>query len=231
MVELASKKSTDSELGSPALKVEQLSVIYGETIALKSVSLEISAPFFLIVAGGNGSGKTSFLKVLSGALPPSRGSVEFGGVCPKNLVRSYGAIGVSSFVSTKGLYDKLTLLELEQLYFGMFSETEDLVCRRNELREQFSLDCKATSEFGCLSTGTRNKFRLFLNLGLPTRMRVLDEPLIGLDEEAISVLLERLKDCSRMGESLVVATHRTERFEQLATKIISLREGRLVGDR
>src|SRR5512136_1287159 len=96
----------------PLLKVNEIEAYYGRACALRSISLEVAEGSVVALLGSNGAGKTTTLRVISGLLRPTRGSVEFDG---KRIERSRAdqlvRAGIAQVPEGRQIFPELTVRE------------------------------------------------------------------------------------------------------------------------
>ena len=192
---------------------------------LRGIDLVIDSGEFVVIVGPNGSGKTTFLKIVSGLLRPSRGEVKVCGHKPwsTEAKRCRGVVMHWSF-----LYDELTVAENLGFYASL-SGAQGYNPRRDSLVATLGLDKRLRQLVAWLSFGWRKRTDLVrAMLGSP-KLLVLDEPLTGLDPGAGTRLLEFLKAYVEKGGSVLAATPKgEEELLKSATRVYDLVNGKLV---
>ncbi len=173
---------------------------------IKNVNHTFRSETLTLLEGQNGSGKTSFLRLLGGVYRPDRGSLIFSDTnktVRQNSIR-IGFCGTSSY-----LYGDLTLLENLQLYLKLAGGSEGFL-------EKLVLDFKLQAFLGqplrqC-STGVQKKASIVRSvIGLPTLI-IFDEPLAFLDDEGCSAFLDLLRGLSGLGKIVVVSSNQGNIF-------------------
>jgi len=211
------------------IKIEDLTKNYGDLTALDSLSLDIPEGEFFAFLGPNGAGKTTTIKLLTGLLHPTRGTVC---ICGHNIQREY--IKAKSLISYipdfPFLYDKLTGREfldfVVRLYPGCGSPEQTAL--RDELLHQFGLEAQQHHLIENYSHGMRQKVVFAAALLHKPRVMIIDEPMVGLDPHSVRIVKDILKERSKEGVTIFFSTHTLSVAEELADRIGIIDRGRLI---
>lgn len=209
----------------PALHVDHLTKAYGDLVALQPLSLQVPVGQSMAVIGHNGSGKSTFLRMVAGLLDPTEGQIEVAGFGLTDLE----ARATTSFLPDDPvLYDDLSLREhveyISRLHGGDgWDDYAESLCERLGLTERID---DLPSRF---SRGLRQKTAIVLALVRPFSLLLVDEPFVGLDQPGKEVLLELLGEVHEDGAATMVATH-DPAYVELVDRSIALRDGELIFD-
>jgi ABC-2 type transport system ATP-binding protein len=210
---------------SGALVAKDLGKTYGELVALSPLSLTVNAGERVVLIGHNGSGKTTFLRMATGLLEPSEGTVEICGHASGSLP----ARSALAYVADNPIfYDDLSVWEHLELVARLHGVT-DWEQRAADLLGQVGLYERADDLPVTFSRGLKQKAALTLAFVRPFQLLVVDEPFVGLDASGKEALVELLDEASASGSALVVATHELS-FVGTAKRCVALREGDVVHD-
>ena len=201
--------------GRNLIETENLSVAYGNNIALQPINLKIKAGEIIALMGRNGAGKSSLIKALLNA-------VSYKG----NIYNFAKRIGYIPQDANDLLYHQSVTAECEQTDRdnGLKSGTTA------SLLEELAPTVKLNSHPRDLSEGQRLALVLAIVLAPKPDLLVLDEPTRGLDYESKSLLIRLLTESATNGAAVFIATHDVELVAELASRIIILAEGELVAD-
>jgi ABC-type multidrug transport system ATPase subunit len=193
---------------------------YGDVVALADFSVSVDSGDLLALVGHNGSGKSTFLRLVAGLLEPSDGVLVVTN-SPAGSVRARAEV---SFVPDQPvLYDDLSLNEHIE-YTGRLHGEIEWPERADALLSVFGLTDRADDLPSHFSRGLRQKTSLVLGLVRPFSVLLVDEPFVGLDPQGQVALTELLVEAASAGAAVVVATHQLS-FLEHATRCIALRDG------
>ena len=195
---------TDPAL-APALTIHDLACERSERLLFKGLSFGLSASQLLLVQGGNGQGKTSLLRLLTGLGRPDAGEVRWRGEsiarCRDRYHREMAYLGHAN-----GIKDDLTPVENLRFHVALhgrpFEQAQALdTLKRLGLSRCLDLPCRA------LSFGQRRRVALSALLLAGASLWILDEPLTGLDVTAVALVEGLIRDHLHAGGMVVATTH------------------------
>ena len=212
------------------LRTTDLTKRYGQTVALKSLSLHIPRGQFLALLGPNGAGKSTLFQVLTGLFAADGGEVEVAGHSLRDSARlALRHIGVvfQQIALDLDLSIRRNLLfqaDLQGVPRGLALARIEAGCVR------LGLDGNLDRKVRELSGGNRRKVELIrANLHQPAVL-LMDEATVGLDPKSRRDLLEALRaDVRERGVSVLWATHWVEEAEA-ADRVLVLHKGALLAD-
>jgi ABC-2 type transport system ATP-binding protein len=214
------------------LEVSGLARRYGELEALRELDLRIDAGECVAVIGHNGSGKTTAVRMIAGLLDPTAGSVSVAGAAIGDATEGIAARAALAMIpDTASLYDDLTVrehLQLVAVAHGVAGEGLDE--RIDALLARLALSDKASAKPGQLSRGMRQKAQLACALIRPSRLLVLDEPVVGLDPATQRTLRELLREAKRAGQAILLTTHQLDFARGIADRALLLSDGEVVAE-
>lgn len=214
-----------SDATAPALRTDQLTKAYDDLVALQPLSLTVPAGQSVALIGHNGSGKSTFLRMVAGLLDPSDGEVEIAGFDLGDVE----ARATTAFLPDDPvLYDDLSLREhaeyISRLHGGDgWDDYAEELCGRLGLEERID-DLPAR-----FSRGLRQKTAIVLAMVRPFSILLVDEPFVGLDLPGKEVLLELLDEVHGDGAATLVATH-DPTYVSRVDRSIALRDGEVIFD-
>jgi ABC-2 type transport system ATP-binding protein len=197
--------------------------------AVDGISFEIAQGEAVGYIGANGAGKSTTIKMLTGILVPTSGSVRTLGLDPvarrRELARSIGAV----FGQRSQLWWDLPLRESYRILAALHGI--DGTARTKELVERLELGDFLDTPVRQLSLGQRMRGEVAAALVHSPKVVVLDEPTIGLDvlsKEKLRVFLREERE--RTGTTLLLTTHDMSDIERLCDRVLVVDHGRLAYD-
>ena len=173
------------------------------------------------ITGRNGSGKTVFLKILCGLLPPNQGTVRVNGkTIGKDIdfPESVGAIIESpGFLPYWSGYKNLSYLASLRNRIGA-AEISDAM-------KLVGLDPKDKKPVGKYSLGMKQRLGIAQAIMENPQLLILDEPMNGLDADSVSHMRILLKDMRNSGKTIIMASHMQEDLAVLCDELYELNEG------
>lgn len=208
------------------LEVRSLTKTYSTIPALENVSFTIAPGQVLGYLGPNGSGKSTTVKIITGLLQPTLGSVFFKGEnIQKNLAAYKRVVGYAP--EEANLYPFLTGLEYLELIGRLRGLKGGIIRRRTaEMLEIFSMTPHRHSTISTYSKGMRQRILLIAALMHNPELIIFDEPLSGLDVTSALIFRELVKALSRAGKAIFYCSHVLEVVERVCSHVIILQNGR-----
>jgi ABC-2 type transport system ATP-binding protein len=200
--------------------------LYGGMKALDNVNISVDEGDFFGFFGPNGAGKTTLIRVFTGQLEPTSGSVKVLGVdVVKDPLGVKRLIGIVPEVESPPTY----LTAYEYLYFvGKIRGLEGLEGKIDRWLSFFDLEEKKGTICKDMSKGMRQKLMLASAFIHEPKLLFLDEPFINLDPIYQRLLREYLEDYIAKGGTVFMASHILEISERLCNKLAIVNLGRVV---
>jgi ABC-2 type transport system ATP-binding protein len=201
---------------------------FGSVNAVNNVSLSVSKGEYFGFLGPNGAGKTTTIKMMTGLITPSSGTIEVGGYnILKKPLRAKSIIGYVP--DHPFLYDKLTGREFISFVGGLFNIQGKIIKDRTErIIEKFEIGewvDRLTEEY---SQGMRQRISLAAALVHEPKVLILDEPLVGLDPRSARVVKDGLKSLTERGITVFMSTHSLHIVEELCDRIGIIKSGKII---
>jgi ABC-2 type transport system ATP-binding protein len=197
---------------------------YGNVAAVCGLTFSVRPGQIVGLVGRNGAGKTTTLRALSGVIPPSKGRLAINGFdlhqSPVEAKRSFAYVP-----DTPPLFDLLTVWEHLEFVAAAY-QVDAFQPRAEQLLEQFELAGRRDTIAQELSRGMRQKVGICCGYLHEPPVMLFDEPLTGLDPQAIRILKNSIIDHAQRGVAIMISSHLLSLVEDLCTDLLILGEGR-----
>ena len=217
------------------IKIEDLTKVFpnpdgSEKVAVDHISFEVHPGEIYGLLGPNGAGKTTTLRMVSGLLRPTAGTVWIDGqdvtAHPDEVKRHIGYLTANT-----GLYARLTPLEVLD-YFASLYDIPPAVSRDRIhcLTEWLGMGEYVNLRCGALSTGQKQRTNIARALIADPRILVLDEPTLGLDVLSNRIILEFIRTQADAGKAVLLSTHALDEIDKMCRRMGLIHNGRLVAE-
>ena len=212
------------------LEVKNLVKKFKSTIAVNNISLEIEKNNTLGLLGPNGCGKTTSIGMMLGLITPTSGEIFIDGI-KLNSENRINLLSLMNFASPYvELPKKLTVRQNLEVYarlYGVINKVE----RIEELVEDLNLSKFLDKNTGELSSGQKNRVSLAKSLINKPKLLFLDEPTASLDPDVGDFVREYLEKYKNKNElTMLLASHNMKEVERLCSKIIMMKQGKIVDE-
>jgi branched-chain amino acid transport system ATP-binding protein len=212
---------------TPILSVTGLQKRFGGVLAVDDVSLDVREGELHAVIGPNGAGKTTLIHLLSGALPPSAGTITLDGRDIAGLaMHARVRLGLARSYQITSVFPNFTVLENLALAVQGTGRGE-AVARARAAAAAIGLEAQADRLAGELAHGERRQLEVGLALATDARILLLDEPMAGMGPEDAGHLL-RLLESLKGRRTILLVEHDMETVFRLADRISTLVYGRVI---
>lgn len=211
------------------IQVEHLSRCYGEVTAVRDVSFRIERGEVVGLLGHNGAGKTTIMKMLTGYLEPSSGSIRVDGLSVGPDTRAIQA-RMGYLPENCPVWPEqrvIDYLDYQAVLHGVPVERRDAAIAR-AIRRAALVD-KATAPIHTLSRGYRQRVGVAQAILHDPDIVILDEPTNGLDPTQIRHMRELIGELARCA-TVIVSTHVLQEVQAVCGRVLILRAGELVLD-
>ena len=170
--------------------------------------------------GTNGSGKTTFIKLMAGLLTPSSGYLRIAGLSIGTETKSL----VAYLPDSNFLNDSFTVRQEVEYYRDFFADFDE--ARAWKMIEE--LGVSKTQKVRALSKGTKEKVGLILTLARNAKLYIFDEPIAGVDPAARDYILHTIVANKNPDATLIICTHLIGDIEPILDYVMFLQSGNIV---
>lgn len=201
------------------LECKNLTKKYGKHTALNDISLQIDGGHIIGLLGPNGSGKTTLIKLITGLLCPTAGSVyvkeEPIGTASKSLI--------SYLPDHTYLNGNLKVREIIDFFADFYEDFDSL--RAYDMMAKLQIN--PCQKLKTLSKGAQEKVQLILVMSRHASLYILDEPLAGVDPAARDYILDTILSNYDEDASILISTHLISDIENILDEVIFIKDGLL----
>lgn len=213
------------------LTVSDIHTSYGDTAAVRGVSLEVSEGEIVALLGSNGAGKTTTLRTISGLERSRSGSIIFEGTdITKARAHVIVGMGLAQVPEGRRIFAALTVEE--NLNLGGYLSRRDhatLARRKQEVFDLFPRLVERRAQFGgTLSGGEQQMLAIGRALMLQPRLLALDEPSMGLAPIMVKAVFEVIRRIRASGTAILMVEQNVRQALRLADRAYVLETGRIV---
>jgi ABC-2 type transport system ATP-binding protein len=206
-----------------------LTKYYGNTRAVDALSFTVATGQIVGLLGPNGAGKTTVVRMITGYLTPSSGTVEIHGKTVRdNLFEVRRMIGY--LPEDNPLYHDMDVIEHLQFMAELNDVPRKVIPRRiKSLVETFNLQGVKNMEIGRLSKGYRQRVGLAQAMLHLPQLLILDEPTNGLDPNQILEFRQYIRQIGRE-KTVILSTHTLSEVQAVCDRVIIMNQGKKLAD-
>ncbi len=211
------------------LDVRGLTKLFGSLKACDGIDLTIDRGEIHALLGENGAGKSTFVKMLFGALEPAAGTIRWKG--EEVRIASPGdarKLGIGMVFQHFSLFDALTAAENIMLSLDDPAPAGAVAARARALSEAYGLPLDPNAHVGDLSVGERQRIEIIRCLLQNPELIILDEPTSVLTPQEADRLFDTLARLKAEGRSILYISHRLEEVKRICDRATVLRQGRVI---
>lgn len=214
----------------PLIQIRNLRKSYGNKQVLKNLSLDIYPGQVIGYIGPNGAGKSTTVKILTGLIPDFEGEVIVNGMSMATdsleIKKLFGYVPENAEI-----YDVLSPMEYLDFIGKLYGMEETVLdSRARKLLDAFGLAINADDRMDTFSKGMKQKVLLIAGIIHDPKIIILDEPLSGLDANAVIMVKELIMRFSKEGKTIFYCSHMMDVVEKVSDRILLINKGEIIAD-
>jgi len=222
---------------SALVEMRDIHKTFGAIKALDGVDLTVEAGEIIGLVGDNAAGKSTLMKVLSGAYQADKGSVQVNGDQYEiHSVDDARALGIEMVYQDLALADNLDVTA--NIYMGReivsgrwnWLDFKKMEVEARRLLERLKIDINVKHPVATLSGGQRQAVAIARAMAFNARLVILDEPTASLSPETAEHVLELVRTLKKQGVAVIMINHRTDEVTRVADRLAVMRHGRIIRD-
>ena len=213
---------------------------FGKFTALRGITASFRRGSLTSIIGPNGAGKSTYFNIISGALPPSTGRVEFEGRDITGLPQHrYARLGIAKSFQITNVFPHLTTLEnvrvaLQALVsrFDIWrprARLTDLVEQAETLLKTVGLGAHRTRPAGSLAHGEQRALEIAMALASHPRLLLLDEPTAGMSPEETRAMMDLIVRLAQ-DRTVILVEHKMKLVMGISDRLLVLHHGELLAE-
>ncbi len=214
----------------PIITVRHLSKKYGDKVVLKDINLDIYPGQIIGYIGPNGAGKSTTVKILTGIIQDYSGEVMvMGKSLRENIMEVKSKVGYIPELAD--IYDLLTPAEYLAFIGKLYHLADNVVEERSRrMLTSFGLMENINQRMDSFSKGMKQKVLITSGLLHNPSIVILDEPLSGLDANAVILVKELLQALKQEGKTIFYCSHMMDVVEKVSDRIVLIDQGAIIAD-
>ena len=190
----------------PMLVVDDIHVFYGNIAAVKGISLTVYPGEIVTLIGGNGAGKSTTMRTISGLLKPKRGEVHFEGQKVSGLKgHEVAQRGIAQSPEGRRIFPRMTVTENLELGAFLRSDKAGIAADMERVFDLFPrLKERITQRSGTLSGGEQQMLAMGRALMAQPKLLLLDEPSMGLAPVLVESVFETIRKVNEQGTTVLL---------------------------
>ncbi len=201
------------------LECRDLKKSYGRKQAVRNISVELEQGKVYGLLGPNGSGKTTWMKMVAGLVKGWQGTIQYQG----HDLTWHDKAEIAYMSTEPFFYSYMKISDVGKYYADFFADFR--MERYEHLLERMDLDPKDKAR--TLSSGMAAKLKLAATLARDAKLYLLDEPLNGIDLVARDRVMQTILEVRGEGNTIVMSTHLVDEIEDAIDGAIFVKEGEI----
>ena len=220
-------------MGKKILCLNGITKKYPGVIALQNVSLSFDEGEVHAIAGENGAGKSTFIKIITGAIQATSGTIQFEGQEIKNNTPDKSlALGIAAIYQEFNLFPALSVAE--NIFHGRYPRKHGMIDKKkmyeeaDKILESLGLDIKSDILVKNLSVGYQQLVEIAKAVSRDTKLLIMDEPSAPLTENEVHHLFKIVDNLKKRKVTILYISHRMEEIFTICDRVSVFRDGQYI---
>lgn len=220
-------------LGDTILKLNHISKLYPGVVALDDLNIEFKEGEIHAMVGENGAGKSTMIKTISGAVQPTRGTIEINNHTYEQMTPT-----LSRQNGIAVIYQKFTLIPVlsaseniflgEFIMKGMVLDRKEMDKKAEELFNRLHVDIDPSTKVADLTTGYQQIVEIAKAVSKDAKILIMDEPSAPLTTSEVEAMFKIVDTLKTQGVTIIYISHRMEEIFRLSDRVSVLRDGKYI---
>ena len=215
------------------LELRDIVKTYNGNYALNKVRLEVKRGTVHALLGENGAGKSTMIKVLSGAIKPDSGTIiyegkEYDSFEPKQALD----LGIGVVYQELNMIPYLTVADNvfigNEPMKGILLNKREAVKKTKEVFQSLGIEIDPNEQVGNLSVAYQQMVEIAKAASKQVKLLILDEPSAALSEKEVDALFALIRRLVKQGISIIYISHRMEELDEIADEVTIIRDGEYI---
>lgn len=220
-------------ISEPIIRLKNIVKQYPGVTALDDFNLEIQAGEVHVLAGENGAGKSTLIKIIAGAIEPSKGIIcigerEYQFLTPKEAKEN----GISVIYQEFNLVNQLSIWE--NIYMGRFLkkngvlDKKDMINKTRELFQKLDVNINPNTKIADLTVAYQQMVEIAKAMSQDAKILIMDEPSAPLSGQEVNAMFQMVRTLKEYGVTIIYITHRMEEIFELGDRVSVMRDGKFI---
>ena len=220
-------------LGDTILKLNHISKLYPGVVALDDLNIEFKEGEIHAMVGENGAGKSTMIKTISGAVQPTRGTIEINNHTYEQMTPT-----LSRQNGIAVIYQEFTLIPVlsaseniflgEFIMKGMVLDRKEMDKKAEELFNRLHVDIDPSTKVADLTTGYQLIVEIAKAVSKDAKILIMDEPSAPLTTSEVEAMFKIVDTLKTQGVTIIYISHRMEEIFRLSDRVSVLRDGKYI---
>lgn len=220
-------------LGDTILKLNHISKLYPGVVALDNLNIEFKEGEIHAMVGENGAGKSTMIKTISGAVQPTRGTIEINNHTYEQMTPT-----LSRQNGIAVIYQEFTLIPVlsaseniflgEFIMKGMVLDRKEMDKKAEELFNRLHVDIDPSTKVADLTTGYQQIVEIAKAVSKDAKILIMDEPSAPLTTSEVEAMFKIVDTLKTQGVTIIYISHRMEEIFRLSDRVSVLRDGKYI---